>query len=595
MKNSKESLYLKELAYMREKAKSMAAEYPHLANFLNHPHDPDVERLMEGFSLLSSNVLSTVKDSYPEITHEMLGRIWPHTMRPVPPTTIIQFTPHQDIHQGAVDIPQGTPVIATEGEQALRFNTCLPSHIEPFIVLNKRIQKTSEYSDIVLTLRQTGNALPIWSGGSLHFFLGTDQNRAAQLSLWLDMHIEDFYLRTVEEELRLRDSYSSGWSENLQHTLLTTEDLFFAHLKQVTEYYCLPHVFSFITLDVKEQRDLLLNPDGSCELIFRLKGELPINDLGDAFQLGCVPAVHLEPMLSQPISLVPDNACFPLPLADTVRLFRTESIQTAKQPGEKTTQGNAPRGKSCYFQPIDQYQSKSDWLLNTGDPDNVYFQSLITDDLLGRLRNQIRFIGMDGNAANNLSPQTVCAHFSGYHIQAMQLDIGEITHTPMSVPAHLHARNITAVSPDFPPMVMGKSDWSLINLLNCPPFLLFDAESLRAFLRLYDCYSEHDRTLSRLMQRHINGIVSIEALSGNRLDYSKQGQGRPINGNYLNIYLDPACYDNDGVMYQFCRIIDQLLACFVVQNNFIMLRIYRQGGQDVLWQFKEQKGLRSEM
>ncbi|MBD2794331.1 type VI secretion system baseplate subunit TssF, partial [Xenorhabdus sp. CUL] len=83
------------------------------------------------------------------------------------------------------------------------------------------------------------------------------------------------------------------------------------------------------------------------------------------------------------------------------------------------------------------------------------------------------FIGMDGKAAHNLSPQTVCTHVSGYHIQAMQLDVGEIMHTQASVPAHLHARNITAVSPDFPPMVTGQSDWSLINLLNCPPFLLF--------------------------------------------------------------------------------------------------------------------------
>ncbi|WP_038264452.1 type VI secretion system baseplate subunit TssF, partial [Xenorhabdus cabanillasii] len=220
----------------------------------------------------------------------------------------------------------------------------------------------------------------------------------------------------------------------------------------------------------------------------RLQGELPLDSLGDAFQLGCVPAIHLEPMVSPPISLEPDKACYPLALADTARLFRIDSIQTAKQPGEKAAQGSAPRGKPCCFLPVDQFQPKSDWLLDAGDPDNVYFQSRVTDDLLGRLHNQVHFTGMDGKAANNLSPQAVCAHVTGFHIQAMQLGIGEITHTPASVPAHLHARNITAVSPDFPPMVMGKSDWSLINLLNCPPFLLFDAASLKAFLRLYDCY-----------------------------------------------------------------------------------------------------------
>ncbi|MBD2803024.1 type VI secretion system baseplate subunit TssF [Xenorhabdus sp. 42] len=595
MKNRKESLYLQELAYLREKMKLAAAENPHLAEFLEHPNDPDILRLLEGFALLSSNLRSKIGDTYPEVSHETLARIWPHTLRPVPPTAIIQFTPHQGVHQGAVNIPKSTPVTAADGEQNLPFHTCRDLPVEPFVVRDKQIQKTREYSDIVLTLHRTGNVSPGWSGGKLHFFLGTDKNRAAQLSLWLDMHIDDFYLRTAEGETRLRNSYSSGWGVNFQHTLLPTEKLPFTHLQQMTEYYCLPHVFNFITLDINGQHDLQLNPDNTCELIFRLQGELPIDELGDAFQLGCVPAIHLEPMVSPAISLEPDNARYPLALADTARLFRIDSIRTAKQPGEKAAQGSAPRGKPCCFLPIDQFQPKSDWLLDAGDPDNVYFQSRVTDDLLGQLHNQVHFTGMDGKAANNLSPQTVCAYFTGFHIQAMQLGIGEITHTPASVPAHLHARNITAVSPDFPPMVMGKSDWSLINLLNCPPFLLFDAASLKAFLRLYDCYAEHDRTLSRRMQQHINGIVRIDARSGARLDYTKQGQGRSINGNTLHLYLDPACYDNDGIMYQFCRVIDELLACFVVRNNFILLNIYRQGEQQALWTFRQRTGLRSEM
>ncbi|WP_319940395.1 type VI secretion system baseplate subunit TssF [Xenorhabdus littoralis] len=142
---------------------------------------------------------------------------------------------------------------------------------------------------------------------------------------------------------------------------------------------------------------------------------------------------------------------------------------------------------------------------------------------------------------------------------------------------------------------MGKSDWPLIDFLNCPPFLLFNAESLKRFLRLYDCYADHDRMLSRRIQQHINGIVRIDARSDARLDNTKQGQGRSINGHYLHITLDPGCYDNDGIMYQFCRVIDELLTCFVVQNNFILLTIYRQGEQQALWTFRQRTGLRSEM
>ncbi|WP_169923522.1 type VI secretion system baseplate subunit TssF [Xenorhabdus innexi] len=595
MKNQKESLYLQELAWLREKMKLAATENPSQAEFLEHPNDPDIQRIMEGFSLLSSGVRSKIDDTFPEVSHEALARIWPHTLRPIPPTTILQFTPHQGVHQGAVIIPENTPVTAAAGEQNLPFRTCCDLPVEPFVVLDKQIQKTREYSDIILTLQQTGSSPPLWSGGKLHFFLGTDPDRAAQLSLWLDMQIEDVYLRTAEEEIRLRRSDFLGWGENLRHTLLPTEKSPFARLQQMTEYYCLPHAFSFMTLAVREQRPLQLNPDNTGELIIRLHGELPLDALGDAFQLGCVPALHLAPMVSPPMALKPGHACYPLALADTVQLFRIKSIQTAKQPGEKAAQGSTPRGKPSCFLPIDQFQPKSDWLLNEGDPDNVYFQSWITDDLLGRRHHQIRFMGMDGKAAHNLSPQTVCAHVSGYHIQAMQLGVGDITHTQAPVPAHLHARNITPVSPDFPPMVAGKSDWLLINLLNCPPFMLFDAESLKGFLRLYDCYADHDRTLSRRMQQHINGIVHIEAQSGARIDNTKAGQGRSINGHTLHITLDPACYNNDGSMYQFCRLIDELLTCFIVRNNFILLTLYRQGESQVLWTFRQRTGLRSEM
>ncbi|MEQ1966515.1 type VI secretion system baseplate subunit TssF [Xenorhabdus nematophila] len=97
MKNNKESLYLQELAYLREKMKLVAAENPHLAQFLDQPNDPDIQRVLEGVALLSSNVRSTVEDEFPQVAHEILGRIWPHPLRPVPLTTIMQFTPHQGI------------------------------------------------------------------------------------------------------------------------------------------------------------------------------------------------------------------------------------------------------------------------------------------------------------------------------------------------------------------------------------------------------------------------------------------------------------------------------------------------------------------
>ncbi|MEQ1977602.1 type VI secretion system baseplate subunit TssF [Xenorhabdus sp. SGI240] len=590
MKNNKGSLYLQERAYLREKAKLMAAEFPHLEPFLNNPHDPDIERLFEGFSLLTSNVRSTVEDSFPQVTHEMLERIWPHTLRPVPPTTIIQFTPHQGVHQGAVDIPQGVPVTPAEGEHSLRFHTCRPLHIEPFIVLDKQIQKTRKYSEIIVALRQTGVASDRWQVGLLQFFLGTDRERAAQLSLWLERHLDNIYLRTQNEEKRLRYSQLYGCDAHDHHSILPTNNNHFDRLQRMTEYYCLPHVFDFVTVDARDYRELPLNRDGSFELIFRLEGELPLETLGDAFQLGCVPAVHLEMMVSPPIPLAENHAHYPLPLSETERLFRLQGVQTARQPGGKQSHAQA-----LHFQPVTQFHEKSGWLRDEGHPDNLYFQPRLSIDLLGRIQNRLYFLGADGKEATRLPSQPVCAHFIGYHTQAMTLEPGTITESQESVPSHLRASNITPVSPDFPPMVMGKSDWALIDKLNHTPFLLFNTASLKNFLRLYDCYTGHDRALSRRMQQHIDGIVHLDARFDSRLDHGPGRKGGVINGNTLHVHLNPACYENDGIMYQFCRVIDQLLASFVVRNNFVMLEIYRQDEQTALWVFPHQLGLRSEM
>ncbi|CDH26793.1 type VI secretion system baseplate subunit TssF [Xenorhabdus bovienii] len=350
MKNNKTSLYLQELAYLREKAKLVAAECPHLAPFLESLHDPGVERLFEGFSLLTSNVRSTVEDEFPQITHEILGRIWPHALRPVPPTTLMQFTPHQGMHQGAVDIPQGTPITTAEGEHALRFRTCRPLHIEPFIVLDKQIRKTREYSEIIVTLRQTGTAVDRWHVGLLQFFLGTDRERAAQLCLWLERHLDEIYLRTQDEEKRLKYSTVYGCDAHDPHNVLPTNPNHFGRLQRMTEYYCLPHVFDFVTVDALDYRELPLNRDGSFELVFRLEGELPLASLGDAFQLGCVPAVHLETMVSPPIPLAEHHTHYAIPLSETERLFRLQGIQPAKQPGGKPS--HAP---AWHFQPVTQF------------------------------------------------------------------------------------------------------------------------------------------------------------------------------------------------------------------------------------------------
>ncbi|WP_338804370.1 type VI secretion system baseplate subunit TssF [Xenorhabdus griffiniae] len=204
MKNEKESLYLKERAYLRELAEHIAKESPHLAEFLVSSHDPDIVRVFETFAFLIANLRDKLEDNFPEIVHGILSRIWPLALSPIPPTTIMQFTPTDDEHQGTAEIPIGTSVSASLNGQLLDFKTCRSLHIEPLIVQERAVRKTGTHSEIILTLCQTGSASSFWQSGALSFFLGTDTKRAAQLSLWLDQHICDISLNTQGERRTIK-------------------------------------------------------------------------------------------------------------------------------------------------------------------------------------------------------------------------------------------------------------------------------------------------------------------------------------------------------------------------------------------------------
>ncbi|MDC9581616.1 type VI secretion system baseplate subunit TssF [Xenorhabdus sp. PR6a] len=585
MKNNKESLYLQELAYLRELARQVALTSPHLADFLDTPRDPDIERLFEAFALLISNLRDKLEDDFPEITHGILSRIWPLALSPIPPTTIMQFYPTGGEHQGTVDIPAGTPVSAEVNGQLLAFKTCRPLHIEPLVVRDRAVKKTGTHSEIILTLCQTGTSSPVWQSGPLTFFLGTDTERAAQLSLWLDDHICEMSLRTQEEQRKLR-SFPYGWHNLFDNPILPTENRTYTGLQLLMEYEALPQLYNFMTVDISGScREVPLNPDGTFELVFRFAGELPLDNVDDAFMLGCVPAIHLETLTSLPLPLSEENHRYPLPLGESVQLFRLRDIQVVQQPDE-----GQPRGAPYRYLPIDQFTPSAPWLAEEGEPDTFYYLFQSERDLLGRLTYRLHFFDLAGKPAEHLPALTVVGDFLGYHTQAMTVKPGEITVTQEGSPAHLSVHNIIPVSTDYPPLLQGNAGWPLLSCLASPPVLLFTPDSLKHFLRLFDPYADLNRPLSRHLRRHIDGIVHVEERLTDRLKY-----GRPVRGHWVKLTLNPDCYRNPGEMYRFCRLINEAMACFISQSTFVKLDVYTPDNRKARWEFWEVYGTRREM
>ncbi len=107
-----ERLFREELDYLRRYGKLMARENPRLERSLaTQGTDPGVERLLEGFSLLSARLREKIGDDYPELTVPLITRLWPGYLRPIPAITVIEYTPDSS--------RLTTPVMISRGEQVM--------------------------------------------------------------------------------------------------------------------------------------------------------------------------------------------------------------------------------------------------------------------------------------------------------------------------------------------------------------------------------------------------------------------------------------------------------------------------------------------
>src|SRR3954452_12336936 len=87
--------YHAELAYLRELGAEFAAKYPKVASRLqleaDKCEDPHVERLLEGVAFLTARIRRKIDDECPEITDSLLGLLYPHSRRPIPSMSVVQF------------------------------------------------------------------------------------------------------------------------------------------------------------------------------------------------------------------------------------------------------------------------------------------------------------------------------------------------------------------------------------------------------------------------------------------------------------------------------------------------------------------------
>ena len=148
--------YQDELAFLREMGEEFAAAHPQVAHMLaSHGTDPDVERLLEGFAFLTGRIRQKLDDELPEITHTLMGLLWPHYLRPIPAMSVVEFQPRPAALRDRQVVDRGVEIhsVPVEGTPC-RFRTAAAVEMWPIELTDARVEEPAgETPRLVLTIR----------------------------------------------------------------------------------------------------------------------------------------------------------------------------------------------------------------------------------------------------------------------------------------------------------------------------------------------------------------------------------------------------------------------------------------------------------
>jgi type VI secretion system protein ImpG len=325
-------LYESELAFVRDVGQEYAREFPKIAARLNLTSfdvvDPYVERLLEGFALLTARIQLKLEAEFPTFTQSLLQMVYPHYLAPTPAMAVVQFRPEQTLRgmpQG-VTLPSGTELrslLGTEDQTNCEFRIAHPVQLLPIELAEAEYigspaavaalglpDQRGVKAAIRLRLKTTGEA-PVAKLAleRLPLFLSGPDGARVRLYEQLIANVSAIFVRPTERPLpwqeRLPASTLRALGTEPEEALLPRAPETFDGYRLLQEYYAMPERFLFVELGGLD-RPVARCAGRELEIILLLNRSEPVLAMGfgpDQLSLFCTPAINLFPKRSDRVNL----------------------------------------------------------------------------------------------------------------------------------------------------------------------------------------------------------------------------------------------------------------------------------------------------
>lgn len=551
--------YESELAYLREMGREFALVHPTTAGLLAEKgSDPDVERLLEGFSFLTARIRERIDDGVPAIVHGLAQLLLPHYLRPLPATSIVQYTPAIRALRAVAHVERGTRVAAKPLHgTACEFRTTADVDLLPIELTEAVLDETSAHRPVIRLRFLTTEAgrLIIGRRQGIRLFLHGEIPLTAMLYLWLRRYCRGVNVRcgSVTQAPLGPDAIGPvGFTE--AEALVPWPAFAPEGHRCLQEYFAQPSKFLFIDI-LNLDRVTFTEDTFEIALTFERPPALPARISAENFRLFCTPVVNLFEVSADPIkrdtkvheSLLRAAGVKPqhMEIFEVTEVVGVRHGQTQrKHYAPFVAYTHATEGRDAAYYTLRPATSPID------DALDLYLSIVTPREIAPSEVDEV--LSIDVVATNRKLPA--------------ELQIGEISLTPRGVSSPAPLRNITAVTVPSRPVLGDELHWRLLSHLGLSRSSLGDVAVLRATLGLYNFQRLVSVTAGRANEQRIESLRKVATSPMTRLL-----AGAPVRGARVDLEVDEARLGNAGEAFLFGCVLDELYAGHVALNSLTEL------------------------
>lgn len=578
--------YKKELISLRTDGLEFSKKNPGLSSYLSKEgQDPDVERLLEGFSFLTGRLQQRLDQELPEVAHTLVELLWPNYTRPIPSFSIIQFDSVNNSTNNT-NVKKDTEILSKIKADAIqcKFKTVYDTLVMPFNLDNLNYYIHGKKSTLELNMKMTtSGTLEDLVFGNLRIYLSGSKFISQDLYLFLTRYVESIEIcindndKNQLSEINIDKNSIKPVGFDFSESLTPQPLNIFDGYMLLQDFFCFKDKFLFVNIfnlnKISNIDDEILSKSKNFTIKINFSKKMSQSNQAqkEHFSLYCSPIVNLFETDSVPIRKNLEYSEFLVLPADLDKnhseVFSIEQVR-GWIPRKNAYQNYLPFESFEHLDDDNEYYSSRSKLSNDGERTNTYlrFSSVIdTEDTISSINStvSVKILSTNKDIPSSLLLGDICIS------------------NALSNTTSLNFKNITIPTFSYPPPIGGDFLWRIISNMSLNYLSLNNIKTFRTILETYDFYGAYDIKEKEKTSMMLKGIESINYETCEMID-----KGFPIKGMHIILKLNPNKFSCLGEAYLFCSVLNEFFALYSNINSFHKLSVDIQNEELFIWRPK---------